>query len=274
MALSLQPKEGLGSSVAGGGDIRGLLSPTSPPWGCVGLSVAWSPPPGCRSVPVPSGSPPGRGGVGHRVQHMWWHYGTRRGSPTPWGPPTSPAVTAARQAVSPGCPRTGSRVSPAQEGAHPMEDHVVLHRGTRCPSHRDHGDLTGSCIERARRAWRGTGTPRPWRADGCGDTLGTETGAEQVTGDSPRGQRGGHTPTFPHAGQGQGELAHEVVAGGAVVVLHHEAHQGQLGRPQLEAQRLLPARVEAYGTGTGGGHSHRGHRGHRDHLPPASQGLA
>ena len=76
------------------------------------------------------------------------------------------------------------------------------------------------------------------------------------------GRRGGRPPTFPHAGQGQGELAHEVVAGGAVVVLHHEAHQGQLGRPQLEPQRLLPARVEACGSGTGGGRCHRGHRGH------------
>lgn len=93
----------------------------------------------------------------------------------------------------------------------------------------------------------------------------------QGTHPRPRGQRGGHTPTFPHAGQGQGELPHEVVAGGAVVVLHHEAHQGQLGRPQLEAQRLLPARVEAYGTGTGGGRCHRGHRGH---PPPQTQGLA
>lgn len=63
--------------------------------------------------------------------------------------------------------------------------------------------------------------------------------------------RGGMSPTFPHAGQGQGELAHEVVAGGAVMILHHEAQQRQLGCPHLETQRLLPAWVEPCGTGTG-----------------------
>lgn len=93
----------------------------------------------------------------------------------------------------------------------------------------------------------------------------------------PRGQQGGHPPTFPHAGQGQGELAHEVIAGGAVVVLHHEAHQGQLGCPQLETQRLLPARVEAYsttrvgvGTATTATVATRAtrHPGHKDQLDP------
>lgn len=116
----------------------------------------------------------------------------------------------------------------------------------------DHGDLTASCIERARRAWPGTGTSRPWRADGCADTLGTEPGAEWVAG-RPSPSPWGLSPTFPHAGQGQGELAHEVVAGGVVVILHHEAQQRQLGRPHLETQRLLPARVEPCGTGMGVG---------------------
>ena len=58
-------------------------------------------------------------------------------------------------------------------------------------------------------------------------------------------------PTFPHAAQRQRELPHEVIAGGAVVVLHHKAHQRQLRDLQLEGERLLPARVEAYGIASG-----------------------
>lgn len=56
---------------------------------------------------------------------------------------------------------------------------------------------------------------------------------------------------FPHAAQRQRELPHEVIAGGAVVVLHHKAHQRQLRDLQLEGERLLPARVEAYGIASG-----------------------
>lgn len=51
--------------------------------------------------------------------------------------------------------------------------------------------------------------------------------------------------TCSQAGERHGELAHKVVLGGVVVVLHHEAHQGQLGDLQLEAQRAVPSRVEA-----------------------------
>lgn len=130
--------------------------------------------------------PPPRAVLGHPVLVVtaflspWGHsqageergtQANRWGGTTGGGPPASPAVTVARRVVSPGCPHPGSGVSLAQEGTHPTEDHVVPHTGTRRPSCRDHGDLTGSCIERARRAWRGTGTPRPWRANGYDDTL-------------------------------------------------------------------------------------------------------
>lgn len=103
---------------------------------------------------------------------------------------------------------------------------------------------------------RGGGQGRPVLGEQVDVTIpwGQRRGLSGCRGPSPSpgGQQDGHPPTFPHAGQGQGELPHEVVAGGAVVVLHHEAHQGQLRHLQLEAQRLLPAWVEAYGTRTGG----------------------
>lgn len=35
------------------------------------------------------------------------------------------------------------------------------------------------------------------------------------------------------------------------MVLHHKAHQRQLRDLQLEGERLLPARVEAYGIASG-----------------------
>ena len=51
--------------------------------------------------------------------------------------------------------------------------------------------------------------------------------------------------TCAQAGERKGELAHKLVLGGVLVVLHDEAHQGQLGDLQLEAQGAVPARVEA-----------------------------
>lgn len=48
------------------------------------------------------------------------------------------------------------------------------------------------------------------------------------------------------------------------MVLHHEAHQRQLGRLQLEAQRLFPAWVEACGTESGWA---------RPPRPPATPGM-
>lgn len=171
--------------------------------------------------------------------------------------------------MSSDCPHTGRP---------PREEPVVPHTETRCPSHGHLGTqgcpscgrLTGSCIERARRAWRGTGTPRPWRAGGCGGTLGTDGGSVGGRGlsPSPQGRGVAPAPTLAHAGQGQRELPHEVVAGGAVVVLHHKTHQGQLGHPHLEPQRLLPARVETCGSGKRGGCGHRGHWSHQGRSVP------
>lgn len=90
---------------------------------------------------------------------------------------------------------------------------------------------------------------RPWRAGGCGGTLGTEQTLSRRHRVVPSPSRG--APTFPHAAQRQRELPHEVIAGDAVVVLHHKAHQRQLRDLQLEGERLLPARVEAYGIASG-----------------------
>lgn len=51
--------------------------------------------------------------------------------------------------------------------------------------------------------------------------------------------------TCSQAGERHSELAHKVVFGSVIVVLHDEPHQGQLGDLQLEAQRAVPSRVEA-----------------------------
>lgn len=53
--------------------------------------------------------------------------------------------------------------------------------------------------------------------------------------------------TCAQAVEGDGVLPHKVVLGGVVVVLHHEAHQGQIRDLQLEAQGAVPPRVEACG---------------------------
>lgn len=73
----------------------------------------------------------------------------------------------ARQVTPPGYPHTGSGMSVAQDGAHPMEEQVVPYTGTQHPSS---WDLTGSYTECERGAWQGTGTCHPWRADGYADT--------------------------------------------------------------------------------------------------------
>lgn len=58
----------------------------------------------------------------------------------------------------------------------------------------------------------------------------------------PGGSR--KAPTFPQAGHEQHGLPHEVIAGGAVVVLH-EAQQLQVWCLQLEAQHPVSAQAEA-----------------------------
>lgn len=250
---SLEAKKGLGSSVVGVLNVWGWLSPIThlPPglcWAFGGLATL-----SCLSQRLcPPGVPAGERRSGA-------YGGGTRGHGA--GPPGSRVSSVPR--VSPACLRCRRVPPPApwRSMLSPTWRHDVPPQ--------DPGDLTGSCIARARRAWRGTGTPRPWRAGGCADTLGMERGAERGwAGACARGAAVGAPPTLPHAAQGQGELAHEVVAGGAVVVLHHKAHQRQLGLPQLEAQRLLPARVEACGTGTAGECGRRGRWGHQGHLPP------
>lgn len=50
--------------------------------------------------------------------------------------------------------------------------------------------------------------------------------------------------TCPQAGERQRELAHKVIFGGVVVVLHHEPDQGQLRDLKLEAQGAVPPWVK------------------------------
>lgn len=52
------------------------------------------------------------------------------------------------------------------------------------------------------------------------------------------------THTCAEAGEGQGELSQEVVSGGEVVVLDHEAHQSQLRDMQSEVEGTVPPRVK------------------------------
>ena len=47
------------------------------------------------------------------------------------------------------------------------------------------------------------------------------------------------------AGQGEAVLANQVVLGGGVVVLHQEAHHGQLRNMDQELKVLVPHGVEA-----------------------------
>lgn len=53
------------------------------------------------------------------------------------------------------------------------------------------------------------------------------------------------TSTCSQACERQSELAHKVVFCFVIVVLHYKAHQGQIRNLHLEAQRAVPARVEA-----------------------------
>lgn len=50
--------------------------------------------------------------------------------------------------------------------------------------------------------------------------------------------------TCPQACERERELAHKVIFGGVVVVLHHKPDQGQLRDLKLEAQGAVPPRVK------------------------------
>lgn len=54
------------------------------------------------------------------------------------------------------------------------------------------------------------------------------------------------TLTCTEAREGQRELPEEVVAGGVIVVLYHEAHQSQVGDMDGEVKGAVPPRVEAW----------------------------
>lgn len=57
------------------------------------------------------------------------------------------------------------------------------------------------------------------------------------------------TLTLLEAVQGDGALADEVVLGGGVVVLDHEAHEGQLRHRHVKLKLRVPPRVETWGHG-------------------------
>lgn len=50
--------------------------------------------------------------------------------------------------------------------------------------------------------------------------------------------------TCPQACERERELAHKVIFGSVVMVLHHEPDQGQLWDLKLEAQGAVPSRVK------------------------------
>lgn len=94
------------------------------------------------------------------------------------------------------------------------------------------------------RAWLGTARRHPWRAGGCGGTL-RKAAASQKLEPRPLIPSSCPPPTLLQAVEGQCELAHKIIGGGGVIVLHHKPHQHQLWDPELELQSLLPAGVEA-----------------------------
>lgn len=88
-----------------------------------------------------------------------------------------------------------------------------------------------------------------------GSILGKEVDVAVPCGEGSQKSRGWNSillspphrppPTLLQAVEGQRKLAHEVIGGGGIVVLHHKPDQHQLRSPQLELQSLPPAGVEA-----------------------------
>ena len=177
-------------------------------------------------------------------EQIGWHWGTG----TPLGPPSS-AVTTKRWAVSSDCPHTEELFVPPPRDTMSLPWHLGDTRMSllRTP----HRLLHRTCTKSVAGDRDAPSLESRWMWRYPGDRGGSASG--RALSPTPEGSEVAPAPTLAHAGQGQCELPHEVVAGGAVVVLHHEAHQGQLRHPHLEPQRLLPARVETCGTGRGVG---------------------
>lgn len=213
---------------------------------------------------------------------MGWHRGTQTGSPNPTGTPTRPAVTLASwhpvPHTSERCPQPVRPCAPCREwGIDGAGKCPAPRRGASTPRAARAGDAASpppqprgphrrlhlTCTKSVAGDRDAPSLESRWMWRYPGDRAGLSGRRGAVPPQTPAAGRG-RPPTFPHAGQGQGELPHEVVAGGAVVVLHHEAHQRQLGCLQLEGQRLLPARVEACGTVSGWA---------RPPWPPATPGM-
>ena len=128
VALSLQPKEGLGSSVAGGGDVWGLLSPMSLSpglcWGVDGLATpSWL---SQHLCPLGVTAREGRSGAHGPVDGVTLR--DMEGVPYPLGSPSQPCCHRSWESSVPRL--SPHRESPVQEGAHPMEEHVVPCTGT------------------------------------------------------------------------------------------------------------------------------------------------
>lgn len=128
MALSLQPKVGLGSSVVGDGEVQGLLSPISPPpglcWAFNGpATLSW-----LSQCPHPLGvtAREGRSGAcGSAGGVAPWDNG---GGPlTPLGPPTSHRGQAS----------SVPRLSPRREWGASGAGGCPSHGGPRCLPHGD-----------------------------------------------------------------------------------------------------------------------------------------